>query len=414
MRILILNQFYSPDSAPTGQVAHDLARSLVARGHEVTALASRRSYSGAAVYPAREVIDGVAVQRLATLAFGPKSHVRKLLAYASFYAATAIRLARLRPRPDVVVALTTPPYIGLLARLVGFWRGWRRVHWVMDLYPDAMEAHGMLGASAPGRLVASWLGWLTRREFAGAAAVLTLGPDMATRCARYLRSPDRLAWVPLWAETGLFTADHEAVRRLRSERGWDGKFVLLYSGNMGLGHRFGEFLALAAQSAESRLSAASAVCSPRFAFAGSGRRQAQIEAFIQAHPEAPVELLPYAASGDLATHLRSADVLLVSLEPAWVGCMLPSKLQGIFAAGRPVIFVGPRACSIARWIEEAGAGWVVEPGDAGGLRRCLEQALHPAERMRRGAAGRVYALAHFEQTRNCARIADLIEAAEGR
>jgi nucleoside-diphosphate-sugar epimerase len=70
MRILILNQFYPPDAAPTGQVAHDLARCLVARGHEVTALASRRSYLGEAEYPAQDVRDGVTVQRLAGLSFG--------------------------------------------------------------------------------------------------------------------------------------------------------------------------------------------------------------------------------------------------------------------------------------------------------------------------------------------------------
>jgi hypothetical protein len=457
MRVLLLNQFYPPDAAPTGQVAHDLARCLVARGHDVTALASRRSYAGEGEYPAREIIDGVAVQRLAAFSFGPKSHLRKLLAYASFYVATAVRLALVRPRPQVVVALTTPPYIGLLVRLVGFVRGWQRVHWIMDLYPDVMAAHGMLGRGLPGRLAALALGWLTRRELAGAGLVLTLGPDMAERCRRYVRPARRLEWVPLWAGEDLFAVDEEAVQRLRRERGWDGKLVLLYSGNMGLGHRFGEFLA-AADAAEGgdgrrpavgernpRLIASSlhrfidcqggalcrgeseapavasaAVRSTRpparaaalplhFAFAGGGKRRAEIEAFMGSHPAAPVELLPYADARDLAVHLRSADVLLASLEPAWAGCMLPSKIQGMFAAGRPVLFVGPAECSAARWIRAAEAGWVVEPGDQDGLHRCLEQARHPVECARRGAAAQAYALAHFGQARNCGRIADLVE-----
>jgi glycosyltransferase involved in cell wall biosynthesis len=452
MRILILNQFYAPDAAPTGQVAHDLARALVARGHTVSALASRRSYSGTAVYPAREILDGVLVQRLAALSFGPKNHVRKLLAYASFYVATAIRLALLRPRPDVVVALTTPPYIGLLARLVGSWRGWRRVHWIMDLYPDVLAAHGMLGWGVGGRLVGAGLRWLTRCEFAGARAVLTLGPDMAARCGCYVRSPERVEWVPLWAAEGLYSADADAVRRLRHERGWDGKLVLLYSGNMGLGHRFGEFLAAAAQSAErggQRIegggsggeSAATSRALERepavrstavrsaavrstavrstavrstavrstFVFAGGGRRRAQIEAFVGAHRGAPVELLPYATAEDLAVHLRSGDVLLASLDPAWVGCMLPSKLQGGFAAGRPVIFVGPRACALARWIEEAGAGWVVDSGDVAGLLAAVQAAGVAEERWRRGAAAQAYARRRFDHSENCRRIAVLIE-----
>jgi glycosyltransferase involved in cell wall biosynthesis len=464
MRILILNQFYPPDMAPTGQVAHDLARCLVARGHEVTALASRCGYAGEGKYPAREVIDGVVVQRVAALSFGPKSHLRKLLAYGSFYVATAARLALLRPRPDVVVALTTPPYIGLLARLLGLLRRWRRVHWIMDLYPDVMAAHGMLGRGPTGRLAASALRWLTRRELAGAAAVLTLGPDMAERCRPYVHPATRLEWVPLWAGEGLFSIDEDAERNLRRERGWDGKLVFLYSGNMGLGHRFGEFLAAAGAAPGGVLQTAgscrrrgladggygrrseaeaqhadvqsvggalrrgesgnpacglattdlrrptSAVPSPiRFAFAGGGTRRAEIEAFCGEHPEAPLELLPYASAAQLAAHLRSADVLLASLEPAWVGCMLPSKLQGICATGRPVLFVGPRECSLARWIDEAGAGWVVAPGDVDGLQRCIDEARHPAERARRGAAARAYAATHFDREQNSTRIAVLIE-----
>ena len=410
MRILILNQFYPPDAAPTGQVAHDLARCLVARGHEVTALASRRSYLGEAEYPAQDVRDGVTVQRLAGLSFGAKSHVRKLLAYAWFYASTAVRLALLRPRPEVVVALTTPPYLGLLVRWVGLVRRWRRVHWIMDLYPDVMEAHGMLGHNPAGRLAASALRWLTRRELAGAAAVLTLGPAMAERCRPYVRPGTRLEWVPLWAGEGLFSADEEAVRSLRRERGWDGALVLLYSGNMGLGHRFGEFLAAAA--ADPQALTSTAATSVRFVFAGAGKRRAEIEAFAREHPAASIELLPYAGPEQLAVHLRSADVLLASLEPAWAGCMLPSKLQGMLAAGRPVIFVGPRECSLAHWVEAAGAGWTVETGDHSALAVALQAALDPQERRRRGLAAQVYARAHFRTAPNGARIADLIETAE--
>jgi colanic acid biosynthesis glycosyl transferase WcaI len=454
MRILILNQFYPPDMAPTGRVAHDLARCLVARGHEVSALASRRGYSGDAVYPSREVSDGVVVRRVAALSFGPKSHVRKLLSYASFYFATALRLLVQQPRPDVVIVLTTPPYIGLLVRLVGFLRRWRRVHWVMDVYPDVMEADGMLGPGRAGRLVAAVLRWLTRRELAGARIVLTLGPDMAARCRDYVLPPTRLEWVPLWAGAGVFATDEQAERQARCERGWEGKLVLLYSGNMGLGHRFEEFLAAAralapagrgaandcgaggalsqtlsqvdgraAKESDSRLgeflphSAGPSDASPpwpasvHFVFAGGGVRRAEIEAFARQHPGAPIDLLPYAPAAELAAHLRSADVLLASLEPAWAGCMVPSKLQGMLAAGRPALFVGPRECFLARAIEEAGAGWVVAPGDVAGLRRCIELAQDPAERARRGAAARAYAAVHFDRDRNSQRLAALIEAA---
>ena len=250
MRILFINQFYPPDAAPTGQVAHDLARCLVGRGHEVTVLSSQRGYAGAVRYAADEVLDGVRVRRVAALPFGPKSHARKVLSYASFYLGVAWRLATLRPGPAVVVSLTTPPYVGLLVRLAGLLRGWRRVHWIMDLYPDVMVAHGMLGSGRLGRILAGAMAWLTRREFARAGAVLTLGPDMAARCRRYVSGRTALEWVPLWPPQGQEVAAPAAAAALRRRRGWgDDEVVLMYSGNMGLGHRFGEFLETARRAA---------------------------------------------------------------------------------------------------------------------------------------------------------------------
>jgi glycosyltransferase involved in cell wall biosynthesis len=303
----------------------------------------------------------------------------------------------------------------------------------MDLYPDVMVAHGMFGRGPAGRCVLAALRWLTRRELAQAGAVLTLGPDMAARCGQYVRPPGQVEWVPLWARDDLFCAAGEAVRELRRERGWQGKLVLLYSGNLGLGHCVGDLLA-AAQSIEREAGSrdprgrateatgaggADGVSAEAergdhpvlFAFAGGGGRRPEVEAFVREHPGAPAELLPYAAATDLAVHLRSADVLLASLEPAWAGCMLPSKIQGIFAAGRPVVFVGSRDCAPARWVEDADAGWIVAPGDQAALAAAISAARDVEGRRRRGAAAQAYARRHFGREGNCLRIAEIVERA---
>ena len=423
LRILIVNQFYPPDVAPTGQVAHDVATCLVARGHAVGVVCSRESYSGHRRYASRERLDGVDVTRLSTIAFGGKSHLRKLLSYASFYVLVCIRLLICRPRPDVVISLTTPPYVGLLVRLVGVVRRWRRVHWIMDLYPDVLVAHGLLGYGLPGRLAHRFLAWLTRRELAGALVVLTLGADMAERVKAYVGADGPVDWVPLWSRVTAEPMNAEAIRARRCACGWgEEELVLLYSGNMGLGHRFGEFLQAACGRRGDEFGtdvangAAVVDAGPRgdgprrrFVFAGHGKRRIQIETFKEAHPAAPVDLMSYVPMEELGLHLQAADVLLASLGASWSGCMLPSKLQGMFAAGRPVIFVGPRRCSMATWIREAGAGWVVGPGDLSGMLACLEEAGNAALRREKGENARRYARQHFDKTRNCGRIASLIE-----
>jgi glycosyltransferase involved in cell wall biosynthesis len=196
-------------------------------------------------------------------------------------------------------------------------------------------------------------------------------------------------------------ADGMAVANRRREMGWkDDELVVMYSGNMGLGHRFGEVLEIAREKP----------AGIRFAFFGRGKRRGEIEAFMAAHPEAAVELHDYAPSEVLGAHLRSADVHLASLAAEWTGTMVPSKLQGIFAAGRPVIFQGDARSSIGRWVEESGGGWVVPPGDAGALARALDEARDATTRATRGAAALAFARANFEQVANARKVAACLAA----
>lgn len=521
MHIVFLNQFYPPDVLPTGVVLEAVAEELVAQGHEVTVVSARTSRQeewgapalprvlpGAAPEATRENLEtgqtagGVApletafgwglapeapggvlestlehgtdaghevrVVRLRALGWGrKKSALGKVLAYASYYAGVGwwLLAGRWRHRADVIVALTTPPYLSLLARMGAGWHGGRHAHWVMDLYPDVMVAHGMLREGGMGdKILAGLARWGMGGRRAG--PVLTLGPDMADRLGRYLAVGRKAAWVPLWG-TAQGGADDRAVAGLRKRRGWEpDAVVFLYSGNMGLGHRFTEVIA-----ALPRLGSGHPERSIHLAFYGGGKRHGEIKAALAAWETgalAPVEppsagasstpasstldqlkergtrneasstlgqkpgtvnqargpnpsddcqgtaansrfsLHGYVPQEELAAHLASGDVHLASLDPAWDGMMVPSKLQGIFAAGRPVLFTGSRTCSIGRWILESGGGWVCAPGDVDAHLQAMREALDPAERQKRGAAAKVFAAQGFDRGTNVKRIGGLL------
>ncbi len=408
MHLVLINQYYPPDGAPTGLMLEAVAEAMALAGHRVTVLCAAGGYAGAKRRGRSPPSPGVRVVRVGATQFGRGTQLGKLADYLSFYAGTGWRLATLRPRPDRVVALTTPPYLSVLARIFSKLRGADHAHWVMDLYPDVMVAHGMLDeGGVPHRLLAA----LARFGYGGGrcAAVVTLGPDMAERVATHLDHGGVAKWVPLWG-TGAGRCDREAVRALRTERGWrDDELVLMYSGNMGLGHRFDEFLAAAATLASVRRSP-----SIRFVFFGGGKRRGEIEEFIGGHPDARVELHDYVSRELLAAHLCSADVHLASLEPSWEGTMLPSKLQGIYSVGRPVMFVGSRNSSTGRWIEESGGGWVVKPGDVEGLLGAVGEARDPAVRHQRGIAAREFHLNHFRQDTNTSRVTELLTCGNAR
>jgi hypothetical protein len=435
MHLVLINQYYPPDEAPTGLMLEAVAEQLVADGHEVTVICAAGGYAGGRIVDeemkmGQDALPGLrpCVLRLRASRFGRGSFLGKLADYASYYLGVAGALARLQPRPDRVVALTTPPYLSVLARAISKYRGADHAHWVMDLYPDVMVAHGMLAQGGGAHRVLAALG---RWGMGGkrCAALLTLGPDMASRVGALAGTRQGTGtqagvdWVPLWANTDSGTAEQsatpaggdsgtaaeQAARELRRRRGWaEDEVVVMYSGNMGLGHRFHEILEAARGLTSLAPDGGHRRPRYRFVFHGRGKRRGEIEAFIHANPGLSVELHDYAPAAELAAHLRSADVHLASIESSWTGTLLPSKAQGVFAAGRPLLVVGDADSSLARWVEESGGGWVVAPGDDRAMLAALGEAAHAETRIKRGEAARDYSDRHFSRPANVSRCAAIL------
>ena len=411
MNFVFLNQYYPPDAAPTGTMLVRVVQKIVEAGHEVTVVCAKGGYASKVISDdaGKEANEfeqvGVRVVRVGATSCGRGSFVGKLVDYVSFYLGVVMALARLSDHPDKIIAMTTPPYLSILARLFSRVHGCRHAHWVMDLYPDVMVAHGMLKTeSVLHRLLAALACW----GFGGqrCSEVISLGPDMARRVASYLDSGKISPWVPLWSGSKTSQVEHEQVVSLRKSRGWnESDLVVMYSGNMGLGHLFDEILEVGQSGVSGGIHGERCV---RFAFFGGGKRRAEIEGFISAHPSAPVELHDYVDAKDLDAHLASADVHLVSLRPEWDGTMVPSKLQGVFAAGRPVIFVGSEESSIGQWVLESGGGWVVRPGDVDALKAAITEASQADECDRRGALAHSFGMEYFDEDINADRVATLM------
>ncbi|MEM7145917.1 MAG: glycosyltransferase family 4 protein [Verrucomicrobiota bacterium] len=397
MHVVLLNQYYPPDLAPTGAMLKEVAERMVADGHEVTVVCGRGGYSGKGQgEEGEEESSDVRVERVRSTRFGRGSHLARVADYAGYYFGVMWKLFWMSPRPERVVALTTPPFLSVLARVMSKLRGGDHAHWVMDLYPDVMVSHGMIGerGAATGVLrgIARW-GFGGRR----CVAVMSLGPDMSRRVGAYLGEGRESPNVPLWA-TAVEEVGEAARKKWREGRGWgDEDLVVLYSGNMGLGHRFGEFLGAAARLGEEGGAAGKRV---RFVFTGGGKRKGEIETFVGEHPEGLVEVGDYVAFEDLAVHLAAADLHMVSLEPVWDGVMVPSKLQGIFSMGGAVLFVGTGTCSIGQWVMESGGGWVVEPDDVDGVCAAIREAGQAGECRRRGERAKQFAEANFDRDKN--------------
>jgi glycosyltransferase involved in cell wall biosynthesis len=398
-RILFINQYYWPDHASTAQHLTDLAESLAARGYECHVLSSQSRYQpGEPRPPAHEERAGVRVHRVRATSRGRRATWTRLADYLSFHVlATASALAL--PSFDFVVTLTTPPLIGLLGTALKWLRGTRHVYWSMDLHPDASLALGRWSQNNPfGRL----LYWLSGFVYRHADKVVVLGPYMADRIALKHVAPDRIATIPVWSRRDEVYPIPRALSSLRKSLGLGDAFVAMYSGNMGLAHSFDEFL-----EAARRLRHDPGIV---FIFAGGGPRRAEVTDALEREGLTNIRLLDYVPRSQLHASLSLADVHLISMRPEMTGIVVPGKLYGAMAAGRPTIFVGPAHCEAADTIRSAGCGIAVAPGDADALVGALELLAGDSSlRRRMGERARLTFLGHYEQKLCCRRWSDLFD-----
>jgi glycosyltransferase involved in cell wall biosynthesis len=404
LRILLLNQFFPPDTAATGQLLADVARGLSAGGHEVHVVCSRGGYSGGRADGAPLVgLDRVRVSRVGATARGRVRALDRLCDWGSYYALAAGQSLRLG-RFDSCLALTTPPFIGLVGLMLKRLRRTRLVVWTMDLWPDVAEAAGTV---KKGGMVAHRLRGLARHQYCHADAVVSLGSAMTGRLVRLGVPRGRIATVHNWVPS-------EGVRplpwgrcHLDRLRYAAGRFVVMYSGNMGVAHEFDTILDAAEQ-----LEGDDSVL---LLFVGDGKRRGEVAREVAKRGLGNVRLEPRVPLGRLSELLGSAGVHLVSMREGMEGILVPSKVYGILAAGRPAVMVGSTQNEVADLVRDSGAGFVVGAGEAGKLAAAVRQLRdRPGLARRMGAAGRRYYERRLGRDRSVRAIVQAVTGADGR
>jgi len=395
MKVLILNQFFHPDIAPTGQMATELAEDLITAGFEVTAMAARGSYLGGDRLPAEEEHRGVRIVRLPATSLGKRTLLHRGLDYGSFYASAVLALARL-PRQDVVIALTTPPLIAAAGLVAQRLKGSKLVYWVQDLYPEVAVAFGALGPRSPAtRLMRA----TSRAVLERAERVVVLGEAMGTRAAAAGAAPERVAVIPNWADGEAVRPVPHAENPLREELARGAQCLVMYSGNIGRGHDI-ETLAAAARLLRERQDIA-------FLFQGEGARRAELERATHDLPN--VRFGPYQPRERLSQSLSAGDLHLVSLSANLEGLLEPSKLYGIMAAGRPALFVGPEGSEVASTVVRERCGLSLRNGDSVGLEKAIAQLADDAgEQVEMGARARRAFEERYERRHATRRFAQLL------
>jgi colanic acid biosynthesis glycosyl transferase WcaI len=375
--VVFLNRFYWPDHSATAQMLTDLTEDLVTAGWDVSVITSRARYDGGPeAGPAHESHRGVTIIRVGARGGSRHSMAGRLFGYVRYLAgaATALLVSR---RWDAVVAMSDPPMLVVLATLVSSIRRRRVIYWVQDVFPTIAERLGVIRA---GSVVARMLNNLSWRAVRRCDLVIALGDRMREELIAHGAPAGRTVVVHNWADGAAIHPVPAAGNAFVAANGLEGRFVVLYSGNAGRAHKLDAVIDAAA-----RLNGPQ---DPLFVFVGGGARIPELKSRA-ARSGAAVRFLDYVPREEISSSLGAASVALVAEDPAVIGTLVPSKLYGILASGRPVILLGSADSDVGRVIIRHECGWIIPPDDAAGLvELLLHLQLSPDELSERGQRAR--------------------------
>ncbi len=381
MRVLVLSQYYYPE--PVEKV-HELVRGLVARGHEVQVLTSFPCYPRGRIYEgyrqrlvATEWIDGVEVVRVPQLPDHSASAWRRVAYYLSFCVSAMFIGGVVVRRADVLLVYGAALPASVAAAVVGFVRRIPVVHDVVDLWPESVQASGML----TNRMALRIIRWVARAVYLRAArvAVITRG-YRAALVAMGIRS-DKVEVVYHFLPALTLPRDLGAPAR-------SGEFLVVYTGNMGPLQHLETVIEAAALVAE-------ASPTVRFLLVGDGLEHTRLAAMVASFGLTNVELLGRVPPGELPAVYAAADALLLHLMPGPLSDIsIPSKLMGYLPYGKPIL-AAVRG-EVNELVVARGMGLAVPPLDPAALVAAITRLATMPEEERRDM-GRAARRAHDEE-----------------
>lgn len=408
LRVLMLTQWYDPEGGSAAQ-AGVIARALHRRGVHVEVLTGFPNYpsgtlaDGYRIRPYhREVLDGITVHRTPLWPNHDEAAAKRAANYLSWAVGASVVAPLRAPTADAVLVHSTPATAGLPALALRRLRGLPFVVHVQDLWPQTVVSSGFLDEGRR-RRVERPLHAMCDAIYRRAAAIAVTSPGMAPLIAARGVPGTRIHLATNWADESIF---RPAPRRpeLARRLGLDRQFTLMYAGNLG-----------PYQSLETVLETADLLrgrADIGFALVGGGVRGNALREESQRRRLDNVVFVDPVPFTQMTDVLALGDAQLVSLQDLPLfRTTLPSKLQAVMAAGRPVI--GAVTGDAAQVVEDASCGVVVSPGDPRALADAAVAMADagPTARRGMGEAGRRYYEQHFSEDVSAQTLTELLASA---
>lgn len=372
MRVLILSQYFFPEPLfKPGELASDLKR----RGHSVSVITGFPNYPKGEVYPGyrtkliqRDMFEGMPVIRCALFPSHDNSSFKRSLNFFSFMLSSLLGGFFVGPC-DVIYVFHPPLTIGVSAWLIGKLKRASVVYDVQDVWPESGVWSGMLKDS----LVVNILHVLEKFVYERMTHILVVTREAKENLMGKGVAAGKLTVASHWVDEESYSKpDDQRCHAIRREYGFEGRFVLLFAGNIGLVQGLDTILR----------SAKLLVGFPEvlFVFVGDGTDKARLMSLAEEWGLTNTLFLQNQPIDDIKNFMACADVLILHLNQSAAAKMsIPTKTFAYMAAARPILAAVEGAT--AEMIESAKAGCVVLPENP----EAMAKAILELKKLTRGA-----------------------------
>ena len=374
-RLLIFAHYYAPDVASTGQLLQDQAEGM-SNIFDVTVICTVPSYTGtiSKEYQKKclytEEINGVKVIRVPVPEFtksSKKSRIKNLMAYY-FEARKAVKKAG---KQDYVFTISQPPIMGGMLGVYGKKKlNAKMIYCIQDFNPEQITATGYMKT---GFLLKCAM-WMDKRSCRKSDLVITVGRDLIETLKKRFVNTTVPKWVMInnWIdekEIYPLSSNDKGVIAFKQQYGLMNKFVIMYSGNIGLYYDLEGLMKVIKKFSKTMTPDGREIV---FAFVGAGSVLDKLVSFVKENSMENVTFIPYQDKKKLIYSLNAADVHWCVNAKGIKGVSCPSKFYGIAGVGKPVLGVLERGSEVEMLISEIGCGIVSEPGDYQGIEEAVQ------------------------------------------
>ncbi|MEJ9114306.1 glycosyltransferase family 4 protein [Bacillus paramobilis] len=385
--VFVINYFY-PDFASTGQLMTELCLELQDK-FDITVIAAQPGYAGEAIKTKKifeeDKLEKINIVRVRVPKVDKKSKMSRVKYILSYFTLATIALLKQR-NVDIIYTISQPPVLGGIVGTIGkFFKKSKHVYNIQDFNPEQAEAVSYTNK----KFIFNIARKIDKINCSYSDHVIVVGNDMAKTLEKRFdgKKVPNHSVINNWTNEGEIvpvSKDNPMVAQFIKENKLDNKFIVMYSGNIGLFYDLENIIKITKEFSHYE--------DLVFLFIGEGAMKENMNAFVMENGIENVLFLPYQPKEFIKYSLNVADIHLVVNQKGIKGVSVPSKIYGVMAAGKPILGVLERESEAEILITNSDCGVVVEPQDYNGIIEAIKHFynMKDQERKEMGIRGRDY------------------------